>query len=80
MQSQDKENETLWRVTGISSGKNPACLWLGVGSHLADKLPTRQALCTCSFTPCSWQGRSPLDLVRAAAQEGIASKARYETH
>lgn len=74
MQSQDKGKEALEKVADISAGKNPEFPWLGVGSHLAEKLSTRRALCTCSLTACTWQGHSPLNLVRAAVQEGIASK------
>lgn len=80
MQSQDKDKEALQKVAVICAGKTPKFPWLGVGSHLADKLSTREALCTCSLTACTWHGRSPLDLVRAAVQEGIASKAHHETH
>lgn len=79
---EEKQTQTVRMAVGFVLGrKGPECLWLQCQQQPCRwALSTRQPLRACSLTVCTWQGHSPPDLVRAAVQEGIASKAHGESH
>lgn len=69
--------EGHWRFWG----EGPCICVVRVQAVTLQRSPShRQALWACSLTACTWQGHSPPNLVRAAVQEGIASKAHWESH